>query len=215
MSLVVDLLVAVVIVTVGDPRAAIVNGSVLSGQVVALVASSNVGATALRQGARAGRQFGRDDGVLSDPVGKSILAVLDDSLAGLVSVVGVASLARGDRGVVDELEEVLSVASNDGDLLAVLTESIKLVGVGGLDLLAGDVGELGFGDQRLGFGTDELLLEDDDLGRVGLLVLELGDLVGDLLLAWLGSAMAWASNLYSMTYGRGWAGPRPRCCGWT
>lgn len=58
-----------------------------------------------------------------------------------------------------------------------------MVGEGGLELLAGDVGKLGFGDEGFGFGADELLLEDDDAGRVGLLVFELSDLVGDLLLA--------------------------------
>ena len=78
---------------------------------------------------------------------------------------------------------MLSVASNDGDLLAVLTQGIKLVGVRGLDLLAGDVGKLSLSDQRLGLGTNQLLLENDDLGGVGLLVLQLRDLVGDLLLA--------------------------------
>ena len=79
---------------------------------------------------------------------------------------------------------MLSVAGNDGHLLAVLAEGIELVSERGLQLLTGDVRELSLGDEGLGFGADELLLEDDDAGRVGLLVLELGDLVGDLLLAW-------------------------------
>ena len=59
-----------------------------------------------------------------------------------------------------------------------------MVGVGGLDLFASYVGELGFGDEGLGFGADEFLFEDDDTRRVGLLVLKLGDLVHDFLLAW-------------------------------
>jgi hypothetical protein len=42
---------------------------------------------------------------------------------------------------------------------------------------------LGLSDEGLGLGTDKLLLENNDLGRVGLLVLELSNLVGDLLLA--------------------------------
>lgn len=79
---------------------------------------------------------------------------------------------------------MLAVAGNDGDLLGVLADGVELVREGSLELLAGDVAELGLGDERLGLGADELLLEDDDLGRVGLLVLELGNLVGDLLLAW-------------------------------
>jgi len=43
---------------------------------------------------------------------------------------------------------------------------------------------LGLGDEGLSFGTDKLLLENNDLGRVRLLVLELSDLVGDLLFAY-------------------------------
>jgi hypothetical protein len=78
---------------------------------------------------------------------------------------------------------VLAEASDDGELLRVLTESIKLVSKGSLELLAGDVGELGLGDERLGLGSNELLLENNNLGAVGLLVLELSNLISDLLLA--------------------------------
>lgn len=163
------------------PRAVVERG-VLLGQIMAL-AVAEVVAAALGETAGAGGELGRDGSVGADPAGEGILAVLDDGLAGLVAVVGGTGLARGDGGVIDELEEVLSVASNDGDLLAVLAEGIELVGVGSLDLLAGDVGELGLGDEGLGLGADKLLLEDDNLGGVGLLVLELGNLVGDLLLA--------------------------------
>ena len=107
----------------------------------------------------------------------------DLRLGGLVAVVGLAGLAGGDGGVVDELEQVLSVAGDDGELLAVLAHGIELVGEGGLELFTGDVGQLGLGDERLGLGADKLLLEYNNLGGVGLLVLQLGDLVGDLLLA--------------------------------
>lgn len=140
-------------------------------------------ATALGKSACAGGELGADGGVLLDPVGESILAVLDDGLGSLVSIVGVAGLTRGDRGVVDELEQVLTEAGDNGHLLAVLTEGIELVGESSLQLLTGDVGELSLGDERLGLSTDELLLEDDNLRAVGLLVLELSNLVGDLLLA--------------------------------
>ena len=171
----------------GDPEAglAVTEGLVLAGEVVALTGVA--GCATLRKSARAGGELGADGSVLLDPVGKSILAVLDDGLGGLVAVVGLASLTRGDRGVVDQLEKVLAVAGDDGHLLAVLAERIELVGEGGLQLLAGDVGELGLSDERLGLGADKLLLEDNDLGAVGLLVLELSDLVGDLLLACGGS----------------------------
>ena len=143
----------------------------------------DVVAAASRQVPRPGRQLRRDGGVGADPVGERVLAVLDDGLASFISVIGLAGLAGGDRGVIDQLEQVLAVADDDGHLLAVLPQSIELVRVRGLDLLAGDVGKLGLSDQGLSLGADELLLENDDLGGVGLLVLELGDLVGDLLLA--------------------------------
>ena len=64
-----------------------------------------------------------------------------------------------------------------------LTESVELVGEGGLELLARDVGKLSFGDQRLGLGADELLLEHDDFRAVGFFVFKLRNLIGDLLLA--------------------------------
>jgi hypothetical protein len=183
-----DLIVIVVVVVSlvlagGDPETglAVLERLVLAGEVVALTGVA--GSAALGKSARAGGELGADGGVLLDPVGEGILTVLDDGLGGLVAVVGLAGLTRGDRGVVDQLEEVLAVAGDDGHLLAVLAESIELVGEGSLQLLAGDVGELGLSDERLGLGADELLFEDDDLGAVGLLVLELGNLVGDLLLA--------------------------------
>lgn len=62
-------------------------------------------------------------------------------------------------------------------------ESVELVTEGSLELLAGDVGKLSLCDEGLGLCTDKLLLENDNSRRVWLLVLELGDLIGDLLLA--------------------------------
>lgn len=108
---------------------------------------------------------------------------MDYGFASFITIVGRACLARGHRSVVDQLKQVLSVAGDDGHLLAVLAQRVELVCVGGLDLLTGDVGELRFGDERLGFGADEFLLEDNNLGRVGLFVFQLCDLVCDLLLA--------------------------------
>ena len=183
-------LIIVVVVLVGlvlagrDPEAglAVLERLVLTGEVVALTGVA--GSAALGESARAGGELGADGGVLLHPVGESILAVLDDGLGGLVAVVGLASLTRGDGGVVNQFEEVLAVAGDDSHLLAVLAERIELVGEGSLQLLAGDVGKLGLGDERLGLSTDKLLLEDDNLRAVGLLVLQLSDLVGDLLLAW-------------------------------
>lgn len=44
-----------------------------------------------------------------------------------IAIIAIASLARGDRGIINELEEVLSVTSYDGQLFRVLTDSIELV----------------------------------------------------------------------------------------
>jgi hypothetical protein len=52
--------------------------------------------------------------------------------------------------------------------------------VGFFEFLAGDVGELSLGDERLGFGADELLLKGDELGGLGLFVLQFLDLILDL-----------------------------------
>jgi hypothetical protein len=196
------------------PRATVIERCVLAGEVEAVVPVTNVGSATLREVARASGELGGDNSVGLDPVGESILAVLDDSLAGLVTVVSSPGLTRSDGCVVDELKKVLAVTGNDGDLLAVLTKGVELVGVGSLDLLTGDVGELGLSNERLGLGTDELLLKDDNLGRVGLLVLELGDLVGDLLLACAGLVTGRRiGSLGLISYGHGWAERKPRCCG--
>ena len=49
-----------------------------------------------------------------------------------VAVVGGSGFARRDGGVVDEVKEVLSIASDDGELLAVLADGVELVGEGRL-----------------------------------------------------------------------------------
>lgn len=138
----------------------------------------------LAQRPRARAQIALYGGILAHPVREGVFAVLDDGLGGLVAVVRVPRLAGGDGRVVDELEEVLAEARDDGELLAVLAQRVELVVEGGFELLARDVGQLGFGDEGLGFGADELLFEDDDLGGLRLFVFELGDLVGDFLFPW-------------------------------
>ena len=121
--------------------------------------------------------------VLLDPIRERILAILDNRLARLVAVISVPRFTGRDRCVVDEFQEVFAEAGNDGELLAVLAQGIELVGESCLELLARDVRELRLGDERFGFGTNELLFEDDDLRAVRFLVFELGNLVGDLLFA--------------------------------
>jgi hypothetical protein len=213
-NIVIDLVVVAVAAVLrgGDPQArlAAVKGLVLARQIDGLAVLAV--AAALRESAGTSGELGRDGCVLLDPVGESILAVLDVCLASLVSIVRLAGLARGDGGVVDQLEEVLAVASDDGELLAVLAHGIELVGEGSLELLAGDVGQLGLCDQGLGLSADKLLLENDNLGRVGLLVLELRNLVGDFLLA-CGRLATSIDNCIHTTYDHGWAGRKPQCCG--
>jgi hypothetical protein len=181
LALLLVIVVLLLVLTSLDPRVPVVERGILAREVVALTTVLDVVPPALRQSTGTGGELGGHGGILGDPVGEGVLTVLDDGLGGLVTVVGGAGLAGGHGGVVDELEEVLAVAGDDGHLLAVLTEGVELVGVRGLDLLTSNVRELGFSDKRLGFGTDKLLLENDDLGGVGLLVLQLGDLIGNLL----------------------------------
>lgn len=148
-----------------------------------LTVLGGIGLPSLRQGARTGGELGADDGVGADPVGEGVLAVLDNGLGGFVAVVGVARLAGGNGGVVDELEEVLAVAGDDGEFLAVLAHRVELIGECRFQLLTCDIAELGFGDEAFGFGAHEFLFENHDAGAVGLFVFELGDLVGDFLFA--------------------------------
>jgi hypothetical protein len=49
--------------------------------------------------------------------------------------------------------------------------------VGLFEFLAGDVGELCVGDQGRRFSADQFLFQDDELGRLGLFVLELLDFI--------------------------------------
>jgi hypothetical protein len=157
--------------------------SILTGEIMTLAVALNVVAAALAKRAGTSRELGADSSVLGYPVGESVFAVLDDSLGGFVAVVGLAGLAWGDWGIVDELKEVLSVTGNDSNLLTVLLEGVELVLKGGLQLLTGNVGKLGLSNKGFGFSADKFLLEDDNLWGVWLLVLKLSNLVGDLLLA--------------------------------
>ncbi len=171
------------VVASGGPRVAVIERSVLARQVEAFGACLDVVPAACGESASTGGELGGDGSMLGDPVRQRILAVLDDGLAGLVAIVGGTRLARRHGRVVDQLKQVLSEAGDDGHLLAMLAQSVELVRVGGLDLLARDVGQLRLRDEGLGLGAHELLLENDNLGGVGLLVLQLSDLVRDLYLS--------------------------------
>ena len=186
---VVELILVIVLVCVGagwNPlaRLAILVWRILSGQVVTTLSiTSNEVAAPLGKIASTSRELRVNGGLGVDPVRKGVLAVLDNSLAGLVTVVCRASFSWSNRSVVDQLKKVLSVAGDNRHLLAVLAKSIELVAEGSLELFTSDVRELSLCDERLGLSTDELLLENDDSWRVWLLILELSNLVGNLLLA--------------------------------
>ena len=83
----------------------------------------------------------------SHPIGEGILTVLDDGSARFIAIIRLSSLARSDGGIVNELEKMLSVASDDGNFFAVLTYGVELIGIGSLDLFTSDVGELSLGNQ--------------------------------------------------------------------
>lgn len=91
-----------------------------------------------------------DGGISGNPVRKGVLAVLDDALiyievrrvvvkevvwgkmgdsrlASLVTIISFACLTWSHWGVVHKLQKMFSEASNDGELLAMLLESIELV----------------------------------------------------------------------------------------
>jgi len=137
----------------------------------------------LRERAGTSAKLGGHGCVLLDPVGESVLTILDDGLAGLVSIICFPSLTRGNRGVINQLEQMLAVTRDDSKLLAVLTKSLELVCECCLEFLTGDIGQLSLGNERFGLSADKFLLEDDDSRAVGFLIFELCNLVGDLLLA--------------------------------
>lgn len=88
---------------------------------MALVISMDVLASSLTEGTSSGAEIAADLSIGRNPVGERVFAVLDDGFGSLESVVSRASFAGGDGGVVNELEEVLSVAGDDGNFLAMLT----------------------------------------------------------------------------------------------
>ena len=132
-----------------QPTLAVLHARVLAAQIDALARVAGFLVTALREGAGAGGELGGDGGVGRDPVCEGVFTFLDDTgrgelvdafpkrvfeeqrclrFAGLVPVVRVAGFSWSDRGIVDQLQQVLSVTGDDGDFLAVLAESVELVG---------------------------------------------------------------------------------------
>jgi hypothetical protein len=109
-----------------------VERSILACQVMALGISCNVIAAALRKSASTCRELGADSCIGCNPVGKGILAILNNSFWCLISIICSASLARSNWGIINQLQEMLPVTSDNGELLAVLTEGVELVGIGSL-----------------------------------------------------------------------------------
>ena len=123
------------------------------------------------------------------------ISLSDLRLACLVAVISFTSLSWGHWGVINKLQKVLAKAGNDGKLLAVLFESIKLIGESRLELLASNVGKLGLCNERLCLSTDKLLFENNDAGAVRLLILKLSDLICDLLFAYIICSLAQSLNV--------------------
>lgn len=135
--IVIVILVLTPMLTRWNPRVPVVEWGVLAGKIVsALGARFDVVAASCRERPRAHRELGADGSLLCDPVGKGVFTVLDNGFTSLVPVVRRARLARRHWGVVNELKQVFAVARDNGDLLAVLAQSIELICICGLNLLA-------------------------------------------------------------------------------
>lgn len=107
----------------------------------------------------------------------------------LIAVISFTGLSWSYGGIIDKLQKVLPESSNDGKLLAVLLKSVELISESCLELLTGDVGKLSFCDKGFCLSTHKFLLENNDTGAVRLLVLELSNLIGDLLLAYKANSL--------------------------
>lgn len=118
------------------------------------------------------------DGLHVETVVLDVSVRLVQDLAESVSVLkGLVLLSRHDWCVVEVVEDLACSLGQDNLLLGALNDGGSVDVKGLLELLAGDVGQLRLGDERLCLVSDKLLLKLGDLGGRGLLVLELGDLV--------------------------------------
>jgi hypothetical protein len=114
------------------------------------------------------------------PSPQTLLCVVESLSCQLGVVVGWALLAGHNGRVVEQVDELSRLGREQDLLLGSLDHGGGVDVVGFFELLAGDVGELSLGDERLGFGADEFLLEGDELGGLGLFVLQFLDLILDL-----------------------------------
>jgi hypothetical protein len=114
------------------------------------------------------------------PGPQTLFCVVEGLPCQLGIVVGWTLLARHNGRIVEQVDKLSRLCREQDLLLGSLDDGGGVDVVSLLELLASDVGQLSLGDERLGFGADELLLESDELGGLGLLVLQLLDLVLDL-----------------------------------
>lgn len=98
------------------------------------------------------------------PVPQTIFGVVQRLSRQLCLVVRWALFARDDGRVVEQVDKLARLRGEQDLLLGALDDGGGVDVVGFLEFLAGDVCELRFGDEGLGFGADELLLESYKLG---------------------------------------------------
>lgn len=147
--------------------------------------AGNVASVTLHRGSGHGADtkatgIGVDGLDIRSPVSEFVLGNIQDLSCVLsVSESGVG-ISRNNRSVVNEVEQLSCVLGQKNLLLGALNDGSSVNVVSLLELLAGDVGKLSLGDERLSLCADKLLLEGDNLGGAGLLVLQLLNLVGNL-----------------------------------
>jgi hypothetical protein len=149
------------------------------------------------------------------PRPQTLFGVVERLLRSLSVGVRRALLTGHDGRIVKQIDELARLGGEQDLLLGALYDGRGVDVVGFFELLAGDVGELGFGDERLGFGADELLFEGDELGGFGLFVFKLLDFVLDLWMVSLAYGLVSLTGVYKSlpsACAYGWAAPSSPCC---
>ena len=98
------------------------------------------------------------------PCPQTLFGIVERLSRGLSVGVRWALLAGHDGRVVEQVDELTCLGREKDLLLSALNDGCGMDVIGFFELLTGDVGELGFGDERLGFGADKLLFEGNELG---------------------------------------------------
>lgn len=98
------------------------------------------------------------------PRSQTLFGVIERLSRGFSVGVRWALLAGHDGRVVEQVDELARLGREQDLLLGALDDGRGVDIVGFLELLARDVGELGFGNERLSFGADKLLFEGNELG---------------------------------------------------